>query len=130
MLRPTATLLREALPGPSSAAQHLLAHVKRSSLTALAPSKTLYEHLASLPASGVGMRVRQRRWAAKGLDVAQGQPLAGPTKEQKQQDHLCYWQVTRVRLKLDGTHGKAWGKFVWRGESPCLLLTRWGSSLT
>lgn len=70
------------------------------------------------------MRVRQRRWAAKGLDVGREVDLKrhltayneGGRKEEKDEGHVCYWEVTKVRLKDGGNHGKAWGRFVWRGK--------------
>ncbi|KDQ07737.1 hypothetical protein BOTBODRAFT_166639 [Botryobasidium botryosum FD-172 SS1] len=58
---------------------------------------TLYQVLAKLPENGVGARVTQRRWAAKGIEGS-------------------FWEVTRVRLKDEGKHGKVWGKLVWRGR--------------
>ena len=59
--------------------------------------RTLYETLSRLPHDGVGSRVFQTRWQSKGI-------------------RGCFWEVTRVKLKLNGTHGKAWGKLTWRGE--------------
>ena len=57
---------------------------------------TLYSVLARYPKDGVGQRVHQTRWNMKGISD-------------------CYWEVTRTKLKLEGQHGKAWGKLVWRG---------------
>jgi small subunit ribosomal protein S34 len=57
----------------------------------------LYETLSRLPASGVGARVHQTRWASKGIAD-------------------CYWRVTECRTKNEGKSGKAWGVLVWRGE--------------
>lgn len=37
-------------------------------------------------------------------------------KPAKEEGHLCYWEITKVRLKDGGNHGKAWGRFVWRGK--------------
>lgn len=58
-----------------------------------------------------------------------GVPIGPPRKAatgaapEKDSGHLCYWEVTRVRLKDEGRHGKAWGRLVWRGESlSCLIL--------
>ena len=59
--------------------------------------RNLYETLSRLPADGVGSRVYQTRWTAKGIGG-------------------CFWEVSRVSLKKEGTHGKAWGRLVWRGE--------------
>lgn len=66
---------------------------------------TLYRTLSRLPQDGVGARVSQRRWEAKGIQGS-------------------YWEVTRTRLKLDGTHGKAWGKLIWKGMRLNSLLER------
>lgn len=57
----------------------------------------LYQVLSRYPNDGVGQKVHQIRWTAKGIEN-------------------CCWQVTRTRLKHESTHGKAWGKLVWRGE--------------
>lgn len=59
---------------------------------------TLYRTLSRLPKDGVGSRLAQRRWDAKGIQES-------------------YWEVTRTRLKPDGAHGKAWGRLIWRGLS-------------
>lgn len=82
------------------------------------PHPTLPQLLASLPGAGVGATVRQRRWAAKGLDVPVDEPLKGPVsrEERESREPLCYWLVTRTQLKDGGRHGKAWGRLVWRGE--------------
>ena len=58
--------------------------------------RTLYETLSRLPHDGVGARVHQARWSSKGIEG-------------------CYWEVSRVKLKDEGKHGKAWGRLVWRG---------------
>jgi small subunit ribosomal protein S34 len=63
---------------------------------------TLFRTLSRLPRDGVGSRVAQRRWDAKGI-------------------HGSYWEVTKTKLKLseDGkmAHGKAWGRLIWKGMS-------------
>jgi small subunit ribosomal protein S34 len=56
----------------------------------------LFQVLSRYPTDGVGQRVHQTRWTAKGIVD-------------------CYWVITRTSLKNDGTHGKAWGRLVWRG---------------
>lgn len=56
----------------------------------------LYQVLSRYPQDGVGRKVYQTRWTAKGIEG-------------------CYWEVTRTRLKLEGNHGKAWGYLTWRG---------------
>lgn len=61
-------------------------------------SRTLYETLSRMPKDGVGARLTQPRWAAKGIPN-------------------CYWEVTKVRIKDEGRHGKAWGRLFWKGES-------------
>ena len=58
----------------------------------------LYQVLSRYAADGVGQRVYQTRWTSKGISE-------------------CYWTVTRTTLKKGGTHGKAWGRLVWRGQS-------------
>ncbi|KAI0771983.1 hypothetical protein BD413DRAFT_547459 [Trametes elegans] len=58
---------------------------------------TLYQVLSRYPQDGVGLKVHQTRWGAKG---AQG----------------SYWEVTRTKLKCEGEHGKAWGILVWKGK--------------
>ena len=58
----------------------------------------LYQVLSRYPRDGVGQRVYQTRWGMKGIED-------------------CYWEVTRTKLKLEGTHGKAWGRLIWRGAS-------------
>ncbi|KAF8583956.1 hypothetical protein K439DRAFT_1347357, partial [Ramaria rubella] len=62
-------------------------------------SRTLYETLSRMPGDGIGTRVTQARWAAKGIQN-------------------CYWEVTKVQIKDAGKHGKAWGRLVWRGPRP------------
>ncbi|EMD40445.1 hypothetical protein CERSUDRAFT_80116 [Gelatoporia subvermispora B] len=57
----------------------------------------LYEVLARYPNDGIGRRVYQTRWGAKGIEG-------------------CYWEVTRTKLKLEGKHGKAWGVLTWKGK--------------
>lgn len=83
----------------TSALKRLLPEPLPSSL--LTRPATLYEVLSRYPNDGVGQRVHQTRWYKKGLGD-------------------CYWEVTRTRLKLEGQHGKAWGKLVWRGAKSVL----------
>ncbi|PWY98674.1 hypothetical protein BCV70DRAFT_201474, partial [Testicularia cyperi] len=96
------------------------------------PHKSLYQLLSSLPNDGVGYKVRQRRWAAKGLDVPADVNIKdhvtalrqnGQHTVTKDEDHLCYWEVTKVKLKDGGNHGKAWGRLIWRGEYPKRIIT-------
>ena len=67
------------------------------------PSQTLFETLSRSPQDGVGVLVRQKRW-----------------------DRLnrmnTYWEVTRVKLKNEGKHGKVWGKFVYKGAYLIVFL--------
>lgn len=114
----------------SSSASILTSHLSKAHLPpslarSAKPHKNLYQMLSTLPKDGVGARVRQRRWAAKGLDVSHDVDLkahlaklhhTGATKTNKDEGHLCYWEITKVRLKDGGNHGKAWGRFVWRGK--------------
>ncbi|PCH41323.1 hypothetical protein WOLCODRAFT_69488 [Wolfiporia cocos MD-104 SS10] len=57
----------------------------------------LYQVLARYPQDGVGQRVYQTVWGVKGIEGS-------------------YWEVTRTKLKLEGNHGKAWGKLYWKGK--------------
>ncbi|GJJ07664.1 hypothetical protein Clacol_010564 [Clathrus columnatus] len=59
--------------------------------------QSLFETLSSLPNDGLGSFVAQTQWAK------QGNPNS-------------YWQVTKVKLKHEGQHGKAWGRLYWRGK--------------
>ncbi|KIP09191.1 hypothetical protein PHLGIDRAFT_103185 [Phlebiopsis gigantea 11061_1 CR5-6] len=78
-----------------------------SALKKLLPSKlpptlstrpgTLYQVLSRFPNDGVGQRVHQTRWSVKDIGNS-------------------YWEVTRTQLKLEGQHGKAWGKLIWKGR--------------
>ncbi|KAG0702335.1 hypothetical protein DFH29DRAFT_805141 [Suillus ampliporus] len=70
----------------------------------------LYQVLSRAPGGGVGQRVHQIRWTEKGIIN-------------------CYWQVTRTRLKLEGNHGKAWGKLYWKGQQISEREERIGGSL-
>ena len=111
----TKALLRSQLSTPPLLASLSNAHA------------TLPQLLASLPSSGVGAKIRQRRWLAKGLDVPAGQALSGPVpREERAQagEAGCYWLVTRTQLKERGKHGKAWGRLVWRGEWALLHRAR------
>ncbi|KAI0284971.1 hypothetical protein BGY98DRAFT_1146929 [Russula aff. rugulosa BPL654] len=60
-------------------------------------SANLYQVLSRYAADGAGQRVHQTRWTNKGFSD-------------------CYWVVTRTSLKKGGSHGKAWGRLVWRGK--------------
>ena len=59
---------------------------------------SLYQVLSRFPKDGVGRKVYQTRWGTKGFPH-------------------CYWEVTRTKLKLEGKHGKAWGRLFWKGTS-------------
>jgi small subunit ribosomal protein S34 len=63
----------------------------------------LYQILSRYPHDGVGIQVSQTRWGQKGIANS-------------------YWLVTRTRLKLEGKHGKAWGKLYWKGMFLRLML--------
>ncbi|GAA6014622.1 hypothetical protein JCM10207_006881 [Rhodosporidiobolus poonsookiae] len=70
---------------------------------------TLPRLLSLLPRNGVGARVYQSRWQGKGLPV----PSAA------QPDDGCYWEVKKVRLRVDDegkVHGRAWGVHNWKGK--------------
>lgn len=128
MFRQTLALFSEAARA-STSARILTGHLAKEHLPpALArihkPHKNLYQLLSSLPNDGIGTRVRQRRWAAKGLDVSHKVDLKshltklheqGSKPTRKDDGHLCYWEITKVQFKDGGKHGKAWGRLVWRG---------------
>lgn len=59
--------------------------------------RSLFETLSALPNDGIGSFVAQTQWAK------QGNPNS-------------FWEVTKVRLKHEGQHGKAWGRLYWRGN--------------
>ncbi|KAA1466081.1 hypothetical protein DENSPDRAFT_830829 [Dentipellis sp. KUC8613] len=83
------------------------ANAAAKALQTLLPSKlppslssrpaNLYQVLSRYPNDGVGQRVHQTRWGPKGISES-------------------YWEVTRAKLKNQGSHGKAWGKLVWKGK--------------
>jgi hypothetical protein len=62
-------------------------------------SKNFFELATQLPHTGVGAKFSRNSWGASD----------------------SFWQVTRVRLKVDpekfaeSQHGKAWGTLTWRG---------------
>ncbi|KAF9471843.1 hypothetical protein BDN70DRAFT_887690 [Pholiota conissans] len=56
----------------------------------------LYEVLSRTPTGGVGMEVHQTRWGHKNIENS-------------------YWVITRSQFKLQGKHGKAWGRLYWKG---------------
>lgn len=64
---------------------------------------TLPQVLSRYPHDGVGLKVHQCRWGHKGIDNS-------------------YYLVTRSKLKLEGKHGKAWGKLFWKGTPSCNAL--------
>ncbi|KZO89777.1 hypothetical protein CALVIDRAFT_491415 [Calocera viscosa TUFC12733] len=59
--------------------------------------QSLYEVLSKLPNDGVGFGLLQTRWRGK-------------------QIFDSYWHISRVKLKNEGTKGKAWGRLVWKGK--------------
>lgn len=63
----------------------------------------LYQVLSRHPDGGVGRWVTQCRWGPKGIEGS-------------------YWLVTRAKFKLEGKHGKAWGKLFWKGVCSLQLL--------
>ncbi|CEL59509.1 hypothetical protein RSOLAG1IB_03442 [Rhizoctonia solani AG-1 IB] len=60
-------------------------------------SKSLFAVLSRLPNDGVGQRVTQPRWEAKGIQDS-------------------YYTVTRVRLRANGRTGDARGTITWKGK--------------
>ncbi|KIM25620.1 hypothetical protein M408DRAFT_331149 [Serendipita vermifera MAFF 305830] len=83
---------------PKALAQLIPATTYDATTTIFPHPTTLYRTLSRLPKDGVGARVAQRRWTAKGIEGS-------------------YWEVTKIRLKPDGQHGKAWGRLVWKGKA-------------
>ncbi|KAF8339159.1 uncharacterized protein EI90DRAFT_2908107 [Cantharellus anzutake] len=80
----------------SSFSQKLLNQILPGSVH-LKQTQTLYQTLSRLPQDGVGSHLRQVRW-------------------DRLNRHDTYWMITRVKLKNDGRHGKAWGMFVYKGK--------------
>lgn len=102
--------------------KHLDSSLLPSFLITKQGQKTLYSHLIQLPNNGIGTKVRQTRWVARGIDQPFGRDFKGPIKnplERKQDNHLCYWEITKARIRKSGEkgvpHGKVWGRLVWRG---------------
>jgi small subunit ribosomal protein S34 len=62
----------------------------------------LLQVLSRYPNNGIGQKVHQIRWREKSIED-------------------CYWEVTRSNIKLGGSHGKAWGRLVWKGKSSALV---------
>ncbi|KAL1923565.1 uncharacterized protein VTP21DRAFT_8545 [Calcarisporiella thermophila] len=60
--------------------------------------KNLYELLNTHKDFGVGQRVVLQKWINKGF-----------------QD--CYYEITKIKLKEDLRHGRAWGVMVWKGRT-------------
>ncbi|KZV64085.1 hypothetical protein PENSPDRAFT_588943 [Peniophora sp. CONT] len=60
-------------------------------------SGNLYQVLSRQPRDGVGATVFQTRWT--------GKDIVG-----------SHWEVSRVRIKGHGEHGKAWGYLTWKGK--------------
>ncbi|KAI0317739.1 hypothetical protein OF83DRAFT_1119783 [Amylostereum chailletii] len=87
--------MSNAATGVARAIQKLLPAELPPSLSSRTGS--LYQILSRYPQDGVGQRVYQTRWPAKGIADS-------------------YWEITRTSLKLHGEHGKAWGKLVWKGK--------------
>lgn len=69
----------------------------------------LYQVLSRYPQDGVGLKVHQTRWGDKGIARS-------------------YWKITRSSLKMEGRHGKAYGKLFWKGELS--LSCNWRSPLS
>lgn len=61
----------------------------------------LYEVLSRTPTGGIGLEVHQTRWGEKKIGNS-------------------YWVITRSQFKLQGKHGKAWGRLYWKGSSTIL----------
>ncbi|KAL5636964.1 hypothetical protein ACGC1H_000814 [Rhizoctonia solani] len=74
-----------------------LKSLPKSASGILNDSKSLFALLSRLPNDGVGQRVTQSRWGAKGIENS-------------------YYTVTRVRLRAKGKTGDAYGAFTWKGK--------------
>lgn len=80
----------------------VLSLLSKASLDAHTPRpRKLHDTLSRMPHDGVGARVHQTRWASKGIEG-------------------CYWEISRVKLRREGSRGDVWGRLVWRGE--CVFL--------
>ncbi|KAH9927113.1 uncharacterized protein BXZ73DRAFT_49000, partial [Epithele typhae] len=80
----------------------LLASLRRLLPAEVPPSLStkpanLYQVLSKYPKDGVGQKVHQARWGRIGIEGS-------------------YWEVTRTRMKCEGSHGKAWGLKYWKGK--------------
>jgi len=53
----------------------------------------LFDLLRVLPNSGIGSKVAKQNW-----------------REER------YWEVTRIKIDPDGSHGKVWGTPYWKGK--------------
>ncbi|KAK9759455.1 hypothetical protein K7432_017566 [Basidiobolus ranarum] len=60
-------------------------------------NKTLFQHLNLLKDNGVGSKVTITKWLDKGFNES-------------------YYLVTKVNLRTDLQHGKAWGIKYWQGR--------------
>ncbi|KAG8931345.1 hypothetical protein FRC03_002397 [Tulasnella sp. 419] len=81
----------------SALSSQILKQTLGASSPLLKRSGTLYDVLSVLPKDGIGARVTQSRWEAKGIKDS-------------------YYEVTQVRLKDEGRHGKVWGRLIWKGQ--------------
>jgi len=61
---------------------------------ALAKRRNLFDVIRVLPRQGLGQKVSRKSW----------------------QDN-SYWTIERVKISLDGRHGKAHGLLTWRGTT-------------
>ncbi|GAC95065.1 hypothetical protein PHSY_002640 [Pseudozyma hubeiensis SY62] len=130
MFRRTLALFSEAARSsastPSSSADILTSHLSKAHLPpslarSAKPHKNLYQLLSALPNDGVGTRVRQRRWAAKGLDVKHDLDLkahltklhqTSAGKSAKEEGHLCYWEITKTQYASDERESRPTTKAV------------------
>lgn len=60
---------------------------------ALAKRRNLFDIIRILPKQGLGQKVSRTTW-----------------------EDNSFWTIERVRISLDGRHGKAHGLLTWRGE--------------
>ena len=106
MFRRTLALFSKASrSSASSSADILTSHLSKAHLPpalarAAKPHKNLYQLLSALPNDGVGTRVRQRRWAAKGIGCGE-----------RGESETALDKVARARWTGEG-----------EGRRPCVLL--------
>ncbi|KZT62150.1 hypothetical protein CALCODRAFT_490336 [Calocera cornea HHB12733] len=85
------------LRAASTSAAKVVLPVQSIGHRVLPPRQSLYQVLARLPNDGIGFGLLQTRWRGKQILDS-------------------YWHISRVKLRADGTRGRAWGKLVCVGR--------------